>query len=312
MKSIHPIQIFLSLSLATFLCFGCSTVKTVYEVSSDTVKTVKEKIGPDKKPVLKKKVMVPPIINQAKIRQERAEKLTKTMVEFLKQEPFLAITETIILTPSSLNIRSPEYGVIVDPELIAQARDQGMNVLITCTLNPFETTVKKTGIWPFRKLKREVEISFNMNAMDIATETLLLSETETEVIKSAQGVEEGRESQGEINETVPDKELLSMLKKLTERVIEKLNSHPWKGKILSADNNIIKIDGGKDIGIIKGNNFEVFSRGQKIKSFNGKEYYFLGPKVGEIRVEEVLQDYSLAVPIDGGAFEEGSSITIKR
>ncbi len=72
------------------------------------------------------------------------------------------------------------------------------------------------------------------------------------------------------------------------------------------------INGGKDIGVTEGSIFEVFDKGEPIQSINGKDYFYLGMKVAEVRAEEVMQKYTLAAPLNNERLIDGQLVRLKR
>ena len=73
---------FLVLSLSFFPLFGCSTTRSLVK-----------KITPHS-PLLKKRVMVAPLIDQAGIGPERTARIDDDFVELLKKSPHLLIFRT--------------------------------------------------------------------------------------------------------------------------------------------------------------------------------------------------------------------------
>ncbi|MBW2610048.1 MAG: hypothetical protein JRC68_06860 [Deltaproteobacteria bacterium] len=291
---------------------GCGAAKSVYQKSADAVKSVSNSIRPGEKPILKKRILISPVMDQAGVGEAKVSQLTDNLVQFLEKDGRLLVNRATGPASSGANPRSPQYGIVIDPELIKRAEKIGMNVLITSILHSFEVTTKKTGIWPWRKFKREVDISMAVNAIDITNGTLFLTNIEEKKIMAPVEASEGRKDKWETNDMILDKALSPMLKDHATAILDALNNQPWTGKILPADNKALRISGGNDIGITKGNVFEVFGKGEAIHAKGGKDYYILGPKVGEIRADNIMRDYSTAVPLIGERFQEGQVIRLKR
>ncbi|MBW1916023.1 MAG: hypothetical protein JRI86_13990 [Deltaproteobacteria bacterium] len=291
---------------------GCGTAKSVYEKSTDAVKSVSNSVRPRGKPILRKKVLISQVMDQAGVGEAKVSQLTDSMVQILKKDGHLLVNSTTGPAPSGTNLKSPQYGVIIDPELIKKAEKMGMNVLVTSILHSFEITTKKTGIWPWRKFKREVDISMSMNAINITNGTLFLTNLEEKKIMAPVEVSEGREDKWEIDNKTLDKALSPILKDHASAILDALNNQPWTGNIILTDDKPLRISGGKDIGITKGNVFEVFGKGEAIQAAGGKKHYILGPKLGEIKAENIMQDYSTAVLLTGEQFQDGQTIRLKR
>jgi hypothetical protein len=294
---------------ASFLVTGCSTFKSIYRSGSNTAKTISRNVLPGDKPILKKRVLVVPVINLAGFSDQKAGGLTETWLTLLKKDLSLSITPLTGSERSQSAITFSELGVVTDPLQVKKAEEMGMNILVTQVIEPLDYTAQKRGIWPFRTLKGEYEVSVVVNAVDIINGALILSSRETAQIKIGE-VPEGQTTppvldEGRLNETLND-----IQKRQATALLDALGAQEWKGLIL-LDEGRIKINGGADIGITKGSVFEVFGKGEPIKSVTGKIYNIEGIKLGEISVTEVTGDQAYAVPLDEKIFENGQIIELK-
>ena len=310
MRRIILLPIILLLTMTHFT--GCSTAKSWYEKGTDSVISMSSKIIPGRTPVLKKKVLLLPLLDQAEIGEEKTEEITADLIKLLEQDGHLVIKRSEIPLQNTAGIRSPELGIIIPPELAQMSEEMGMNVLITGVLSPFEITTKKTGIWPWRRFKKEIEISFILNVFDITSGTLFI--TNLEKGKTTQDVEttDEREVKTEIVEAMFDREITHILYRHASTIKGVLNSHPWTGRLLSISNDKIMINAGKDVRIKAGNVFVVYEGGEPIRTASGQPLYLRGSKVGEIKIAEVKEHYALAVPLTGKQFKPGHLIRLKR
>ena len=284
---------------------GCGTTKTIY-------KKVSKSVGFNK-PGLKKRVLVLPILDQSGLQERRVAELTVTLVEFLNKDEELLVQRAMEALPLDTQLRSPRYGIIVDPDLAKRAEEMRMNVVITVVISPFETQSKKTGIWPFRGTNTEFEVSMVVNALDVTNGTLFLTNLESQWVRAqAEGdflVLESKEPQ--IDGAALDKALLKIVKAQASAIADGLQDHPWSGRILSADKEGVMISAGQDIGLKPESVFEVFARGEPIQSASGRSLFLLGPKVGEIKTVEIMETYAAAVPLGEARFNAGQVIRIK-
>ncbi|MFH1491686.1 MAG: hypothetical protein ABII06_22470 [Pseudomonadota bacterium] len=305
--------ILLSIILLAYLALsaGCGTVKSWYKAGTDSVKSVSAKVVPGKRSGLKKRVLLLPLMDQAGLGEKKTEEVTGTLVNFLQQDGSLILERSSISLQSATEVRSPELGIVIDPELAQMSEEMGMNVLVTGILSPFEITSKKTGIWPWRKLKREIEISMIMNVFDITNGTLFLSSIEKDKVKM--DVDQSGEIEGklELDDMVLNKAITGILNRHASAIRETLRDQPWTGRLMSAANNKIMINAGKDVGIRSGSVFEVFGEGESLRSASGQLLYLLGPKVGEVKITEVMERLSSAVPLSGEQFKPGHIIRPK-
>jgi hypothetical protein len=306
-------RLFLLIILFPLACgTGCGVAKSAIHFSAEAAKEVSFKILPGQKAILKKKVLISPVMNQADVNDEKIAMLTQTLEEMLAKEKLITHTLSRKDTPSRAELRSPQFGVVIDPDLVKEAEKMGMNVLVTCILNPFEVETKKSGIWPLRRVKREIVVSISLNAIDITYGTLFLNKIETGKFKIHGDSSEPGEKNWDIDDEKLDKEFVSILDDLSSDLLNALNRLPWSGRIELAGSGTIKVNGGSDIGITEGSIFEVFGKREEIRSVSGKSYYLLGPKDGEIRIEKVSDSYSMAVPLNDKQFVNGQIVRLKR
>jgi hypothetical protein len=287
----------LSLVLLIFLIgnFGCSTMKSFVH-----------KVGPGGFG-LKKRVMFLPIIDLSNVEKGLTSHMTADLVERLKKSPQLLLYEPSKV-PGALRKTPPGFGIAAQPELLKKAEDLDMNAIISGVLNPIEITSKKTGIWPFRKSRWFFKVSMIVNVIDVIRKTILLSHLESRDVPFSLG-EAQSQSEKELVDQALKESLPRILKRQASSIIESLEEKPWTGKILGIDNGTIKINAGEDIGLKPGHCFEVFARGESIPSVEGRVFFLLGKKIGEIKASKVMGKYSLAVPVKEGQFLAGQVIS---
>lgn len=307
MKRSYLASLFLMIPLFAFLMTGCSTLKSIYGDRFHISRSKPRDFSNGDNSLLKNKILLAPITNMAGIKDEKTDTLMETLVTLLKKDESIlvsALTEFESLSPTDA-----EMGIVTDPALINRAEEMGMNALVTLVLEPLDYTVDKGIIWPFNKFKGEYNVSMVVNAVDITSGMVIFSFKESEKVKVGR-VPEGQETPIPLDEETLDDVLYELLEKQASILLDVLAGRQWKGKI-SLDGEKIKISGGKDIGVTTGSVFEVFTKGEALKSATGKEYYIEGPKAGEIKVTDVMEDYSFAAPIGKVVFEDGQIITLK-
>lgn len=301
---------------------GCGTARNVYQ------KVIPSGKGSD----LNKRVLVMPVVDQQGLGGEVVEALTAHLAAGLEQNRNLVVYRSEEPLPRTYTAQSPKFGIIIDPDLAQKAEEMGVNVLVTCVLNRYEIIDYGAGVWPVNKLPvwplkpkpLELEVSMVVNALDITNGTLFLTNLETRRLKipvqedddEALFVKERAAlNEVELIQSVPERERQETLDRLVQeqaRVIAKsLEKKVWAGRVLSAAPERIMINAGRDVGLSEGNVFEVFSRGDAIRSVGGRSLFVLGPKVGEIRTVKVMDRYSAAVPVSGEGFKAGQVIREK-
>ena len=282
---------------------------------------------------LKKRVLVLPILDQQGVGREKADELTNRLAKALERDPNLVVYTHEEPLPSTVTVRSPKFGIVIDPDLAQKAEEMGMNVLVTCVLNRFEVIGYDPGVWPLNKIpvwpftakEPQLEVSMVVNALNITNGTLFLTNqeqihlrvpTQEETQKELIVVEgEERRSETEMIAAVPEaareEAFLEVVDAQAEKLVEGLREQIWAGRVLSAGPEKIMINAGQDIGLSEGRVFEVFGRGAPIRSVSGRSLYLLGPKVGEIQTVQVMERYASAVPVEGADFRAGQVIREK-
>jgi len=205
-------------------------------------------------------------------------------------------------------------GESIDPELLREAKERGMNAIIFETINPIELNPGKSGIWPFRKKGWNCIVSMNIDIVDVNSETILLSkEIADNITLSSEETTEKTEKGGNtetkkkaLKECLPD-----ILKEAANAASLSLNQKVWTGRIVSIDTKEIIINAGSDVGLRPGVVLEVFSKGEYITSFNKQTYQLPGPKAGEIKIVSIQQHHSFAEPLKQGNFKPGQIIRVK-
>jgi len=259
----------------------------------------------------KKRVMVMPATNLSGIDvNESKDDITKKFTNMLRKTAFFHLYPQN-KTKKFHSFRPEEP---IDPELLREAKERGMNAIIFETLNPIELNPGKSGIWPFRKKAWSCTVSMNIDIVDVNTGTILLSKEIADNItlsseESTEETEKGGNTETKkkaLKECLPD-----ILEEAANAASLSLNQQPWTGRIVSIDTKEIIINAGSDVGLRPGVVLEVFRKGEYITSFNKQTYQLLGPKAGEIKIVSLKTRHSLAEPIDGDGFKVGQIVRVK-
>jgi len=300
----------LVLCIALLAAGGCATTKRLYG-----------KISPDSSG-LKKRVLVLPFWDQAGFGEKKLEELTDQFLSLLNKDGAFVVDvvergKLASAVPDRL--RSPEFGIVTDPEMASKADQMGMNVMVTAVFSPLETQRIKTGIWPFRKIKDETEIAMYVNAFDVINGTLLVTRLESVKIRTEADIfdedDEDAEPQKikpEIDEKTLDKSLSEIVEQQAAEVGSALRERPWLGRIVSSDPSGVIINAGSDVGVLPGTVFDVLGPGETMASAGGKTLILPGLKVGEIKVTEVMKDRALTSVLEGSSFKPGQVIRFKK
>jgi hypothetical protein len=155
----------------------------LFTAGVSTTKKLYNKMSPDTSG-LKKRLLVLPFWDQAGLEEEQLEQLTTEFLSLLNKDGVFLIERGKRPSTAPDRVRSPEFGIVTDPEQARRAEQMGMNVMLTAVFTPLETQRIKTGIWPFRKVKDETEIAMYVNAFDVINGTLLLTRLESAKVRT--------------------------------------------------------------------------------------------------------------------------------
>jgi len=261
-------------------------------------------------PNLKQRTMVFPFVDQAGLGPEITGKYSRRFYELLQSSPNLLLSEPPDGILSTMAIESPQFGVVTNSSLVDFAESMGMNDLVIGVLNPVDTSIRKSGIWPFDSWKKFFGISIAVNVIDTASKTLLLTHLETKEFPVDLEEAEELDEKAFIDE-VSTKSYPELIKEQAEVVAKELHRQPWTGTVLAVEDKTIMINAGKEVGLEEGKLFDVFARGKTVSSGSGRAIYLFGEKIGMIKVTSVMETHSLAEPVSGGPFEPKQFVRFK-
>lgn len=311
------IAILITLFCLSVLTGSCGFSKSVYESVSENLSDSYDSMFSDA-PVLRKRVLVLPFMDQTGVGPEKVEEFTKVFLSLLEKNGYYLIQRASLAPNPQGKSRLPEFGIVIDPDQARKAAEMGMNVMITAILSPENAKTRKKGLWPFRKVVADVELPMIVNAYDVVNGTVLL--TNLESVKIETDVEEFDEFfdedpgklKYELDPEEVDKAWAKILERQAAALNKKLAAQPWMGRILSVNPQGVMVNAGKDIGLKEGAVFEVLGRAETIQSAGGKPVALMGPRIAELKVTEVNETHALATPLADAQLQAGQIIRIKR
>ena len=259
-----------------------------------------------KKSSLKKRVLVTEITDQAGFGNQVVLELKDLLIEKL------SATKKVVLLNAGTNTSGIEsafgtsYGVIVDKGLLQEARKKGINAVLMGTISPIEREEKLKGIWPLRSAVGYYQVALVLTLVDPQSGTVILSHVESGGISIDLGEEEFIDKKW-VREELARKILPRLVKNSIDPIRKALDSEPWEGRILSV-NHHIEINAGADVGLMAGQEFDVYGGSEVVHTKDGRELLVAWKKIGRIRVIEVGKTASLAVPIKGEGFRKGQRV----
>jgi len=290
--------------------FACSAGKDVYDVGSLAYDSFSNLIFSDDKPVLKKKILITPVINASGISSEQAEIIRQDCISYLSKDEYLFIT-----TLKQWNDKIPpyvlkQYGRVINPAYAENANELGVNIIMACVIHPIEVTKTRTGIWPFRKDTHEALLSLSLNALDTVSGTHIIYDVKTADFKIDKINPNDKDAWAPYYDIIRD-ELTSMTEELCSSFSDKLRKIPWQSNIRKEGNNFM-ILGGRDIGVTENTLFELYKKGEPVDAMSDQKYEIFGAKIGETGVKYLSKDKTvLAAQIDGN-YKDAAYVRVKR
>lgn len=299
--------LFLFFVSCTGMMSGCGTIKSAGEKLSPT--TLIGQIKP-RAAHLKKRIIVFDPVDHAGYGAEAAAGISEVMKQSFEK------TSRFIIRPLPEDVewadteRGIDLGIAAPVELLDYCTQNGISTIVTLVLSPVENTPKTTGIWPFKSQAIEFSIPLRLTALDVASGTILHSNAalEKETIKLIDAeMSTDRELLNRFAERIKE----DMVPQQVEELIEEMDRHRWKGKILSFEEGRAIINAGTDIGVEKGSRFEVFEEGIEVETKENRSLTVPGFLLGELVVTVPGIQTSTAEPADEGTFQSGLYIRYK-
>lgn len=192
--------------------------------------------------------------------------------------------------------------------LCAQARQAGMNVVVSPIIMDIRTSKKDTGFWFFREVSYVLQIQTAAAAYDtttgarlslgILTETIDITEEQSEIVKNGQ-------------ETKID-DLIEMAKTMGDQLGEQMGTAVdecrWVASIVSVDTDNCMIPVGGKMGVKPGDRFSVLDASQVITGLNGQRFIVPGIKIGDITIARVTDQNAYGTPDTGNPPPVGSIV----
>lgn len=150
-----------------------------------------------------------------------------------------------------------------------------------------------------------VEAAVSIRLVDVSTGIIIFSgEAKGEATAEDKRVM-GFGKTADYDATLSDKAISAAITKLVENIINKCLDNPWKAYLLTVDNGVYIISGGKTQGIEAGNIFSIVQKGKKVKNpQTGINIELPGKIVATLKIDQTmgstpLDEVSTATLIDG-------------
>ena len=130
-----------------------------------------------------------------------------------------------------------------------------------------------------------VEAGVSIRLVDVASGLIIYSDEAKGYAETTTKTTMGIGGSAGYDATLSDKAISAALTQLVENVINKCMDNPWRGYLLSCDDDNYVISGGASQGITPGAKFFLYEKGKVVKNpQNGLNIELPGKKLGELTV----------------------------
>lgn len=130
-----------------------------------------------------------------------------------------------------------------------------------------------------------VEAGVSIRLVDVASGLIIYSDEAKGYAETTTKTTMGIGGSAGYDATLSDKAISAALTQLVENVINKCMDNPWRGYLLSCDDDNYVISGGASQGVIPGTKFYLYKKGKVVKNpQNGMNIELPGTKLGELTV----------------------------
>lgn len=303
MKRLLPAILF-----SLFFLQSCATIEKKELTVLDTRPQISKTLVETSKTVLKRTVAIARFTNETKygrniFAEVKDENIGKQASDILSGK-LAATGKFILLERSDIDKTYSEMQLKIARNELSDLFISA-DYLIIGSISEFgRKTVGEVGV--FSRTKKQVATcKVNIRLIDVYTGEIIYSEEGLGEAFSEAGSFMGVGERAGYDYTLNDKVISAAISKLVNNIIENLLEKPWRSYILSCDKGKYIIAGGKSQGIAKGDVFNVYLKGTKVKNpQTGMMIELPGQVIGKMIVESLMgntvnDEVSLCSPVSG-------------
>ena len=278
---------------------GCAATK---QISNDIMGA---------RPALKKKIAILPATTNRPI-SDLHELVPAVVANFVEQNcEGVLIVETSAVNEALSGITT-DGGPIDKLALAEVGRKHGLSAVIQPQIDNVDVFKRKEGIWGFRDIQTFLHLALRLRTYDVETTALRFDE----IMGKERALPETMMAEDlnplEVDDKLTRSLLFEVADKATERLCESLTHAPWKGYIVDEQGGIFRISAGQDVGLKVGDELDVFAMTDPLQGVNQQIYLIPGQKIGEVKLEQVLEHHSEARKLSGDNLEDSACLMLKR
>ena len=279
----------LLISFYSFSTFACTTITPPVVIPVEINKqTVSKSIEKSRKRFIKRKVAIGRFTNETNYGKGFFDKSNENTIgrqamdilstRLTQSEKFIILErEDMDLINSELKMNNlNNLNIAADYLIIGSISEFGRN------------TTGEVGVFS-RTKKQSAYAKVNIRLVDVSTGQLIYSEEGAGEAFSEVGIVMGAGTQAGYDSSLNDKVISAAISKLVNNIIENLTEKPWRSYILSVKDGVIVIAGGKTQGIMIGDNFNIFKKGQIVTNpQTGMKIELPGELIGKVIITQIM------------------------
>ncbi len=252
---------------------------------------------------------------QWKIGEGMADRLVTELVKSKRFQIFEREQMGKVMEEQSLSMT----GIITPQSATQLGQLIGVKYIVLGSVTEFGEEETKKGVSLFGKgiSKTTVKgrIGLDVRMIDVETTEIIYAESVTkEKSSSALGFKTRKFDMNKdikLNNTVVGEAVSEAITEIVEKLVESAANVPFEGKIIKLAGEEIYIKPGADGGLQEGDIFEVWNQGEElIDPDTGISLGSTEAKVATIEITQVLEKFSKAKVIDGGAIQSGDLVRV--
>ncbi len=296
------ISVYKSVTILWLVCAlvgGCAATK---QISDDIMGA---------RPALKKKIAILPATTTQPV-SNLHELVPAVVANFLEQNcEGILIVETSAVNDALSRIIAD--GGPIDKLVLAEVgRKYGLSAVIQPQVDNVDVVKRKEGIWGFRDIQTFLHLALRLRTYDVETTALRFDEVIGKERALSQTMVADELKPLEVDDKLTRSLLFEVADEATERLCESLTEAPWKGYITDEQDGIFRISAGQDVGLQVGDELDVFAMSDPLQGVNQQIYLIPGQKIGEVKLERVLEHHSEARKVSGNNLEKSACLMLKR
>jgi len=294
--------------LAAFLIAGCG-IASSYRPAPQ--KTIRDFSGSGK--YLKKVGVVALLNNAALLGQQVPVPYMRAFLESIKanaSDTNLVIPGPTEALPFLWNPPRAANGHLNVFTLSRQARQEGMNFLVSPLLMDVRVRTRDTGFWFFKDVAYSLQVQTAAAIYDTITGTrLALGTLIDEVDIDEYEAERIRNGENVIVDSLEEM-VEEMGQSLGERMAKAINEGKWLASVIALNDGSCVISAGSEVGVEKGDRFAVLDGSEVLTGLDKQRYVVPGVKIGEIAVDDVAPGQASGSPVSDGPVPPVGSILV--